>query len=67
MHVQNPFIAAEQAYDVDDQTTQLKIQLSQLNTEQYNVFDMIVQGVNGNLKQVHYFVQGPVSTEKTFL
>ena len=42
MHVQNPLIAAEQTYDVDDQTAQLEIQLSQLNVRQYNVFDTIV-------------------------
>ena len=67
MHVQNPLIAAEQAYDVDNQAAQLEIQLPQLNAGQHNAFDTIVQGVNGNLKQAHYFVQGPASTGKTFL
>ena len=67
MHVQNPLIAAEQAYNVDDQAAQLEIQLPQLNAEQHNVFDTIVQGVDGNLEQAHYFVQGSVSIGKTFL
>ena len=67
MHVQNPLIAAEQAYNVDDQAAQLEIQLPQLNAEQCNAFNMIVQSVDGNLEQAHYFVQGPADTEKTFL
>ena len=62
-----PLIAAEQTYDIDDQTAQLEIQLPQLNAEQHNAFDIIIQGVDDNLKQAHYFVQGPAGTGKTFL
>ena len=67
MHVQNLFITAEQTYNINNQTAQLEIQLSQFNTEQYNTFDIIVQSVDGNPEQAHYFVQSSVSTEKTFL
>ena len=67
MHIQNPFIAAEQTYDVDNQAAQLEIQLPQFNAGQHNAFDTIFQGVDGNPEQAHYFVQGPASIGKTFL
>ena len=67
MHVQNLFITAKQVYNVDNQIAQLEIQFSQFNIEQYNVFDTIVQNMNNNLKQAHYFVQGPADINKIFL
>ena len=63
----NPLIAAEQAYDQDEQAATLTKQLLQLNTGQQSAFDTIVQAVDTNPEQAHFFVQGPAGTGKTFL
>ena len=66
-HAMNPLIAAERAYDQDEQAATLAEQLPQLNTGQRSAFDTIVQAVDTNLEQAHFFVQGPAGTGKTFL
>ena len=63
----NSLIAAEQAYDQDEQAATLTEQFSQLNTGQQSVFDIIVQVVNINSEQTHFFIQSSAETEKTFL
>ena len=63
----NSLITAEQAYDQDEQAATLAEQLSQFNTGQQFAFNIIVQAVDTNPEQAHFFVQGPARTGKTFL
>ena len=63
----NPLIAAEQAYDQDEQAATLIKQFPQFNTEQQSAFDIIIQTIDINSEQTHFFVQSPAGTGKTFL
>ena len=63
----NALIAAETAYDSDTEWQLLQENLSLLNAEQQSYFDNIVTVVEQCPATVHFFLQGPAGTGKTFL
>ena len=66
-HAMNSLITAEKNYNQTKQTVKLTEQFFLLNIEQQTVFDMIIQTVNINSKQTHFFVQELIETKKIFL
>ena len=63
---ENSLIADEQNYD-QIEIDQTLNNLTNLNSDQQNIFDTVIDAINEIIKQKLFFVDGPEGTEKTFL
>jgi ATP-dependent DNA helicase PIF1 len=63
----NQLVAAELAYNTDEQDTTFWDTHAGLNTDQLAVFTAVTTAIASAPHTAHFFVQGPAGTGKTFL
>jgi len=66
VQVENPLIAEELSYNLQESAQDLQAMVGSLNLEQRNVYDTILNSMEDSLA-TQYFLQGPAGTGKTFL